>query len=145
MIGDLPEIQDFFNDDKKEAEEKLKVKLTGIDKTEENEIQIYLSKNKAKWYPCGFVDFAPSRIGVHLLLPSDIDFEANELENIYLKFEKIQKGTIILLKEMSVLLRWHEKDPESGRIKIGLHFHGGEKNDTLLNEILDKLKDKKKT
>jgi hypothetical protein len=144
MMKDLPEINDLFNNDKKDSEDDSKNLTIGGDSINENEIIIYISSNKSKWISCIFIDFAPSRIGMHLMLPVAIDFEANDLDNIHLKFEKKQRNTNVLLKEMTVLLRWHEKDPVTGRMKIGLHFHGEDKNDTLLMEILDKIKQKRK-
>jgi hypothetical protein len=143
MIGDLPEIHNLFDDENSLSDEEMKSKLISQDKLNEKDILIYISTDKSKWVLCNFIDFAPSRIGIHLYIPAAFNFEASDLDHIQLKFEKVNDNRCLLLKEMTVLLRWQERDPATGRVKIGLHFHGDVRNDTLLNEILDKIKELK--
>ena len=59
------------------------------------------------------------------------------------KFVKKRKTTSTVIKETPVLLRWHEKDQFSGKIKLGLHFHGEIKNESEIIEILNILKKQK--
>lgn len=138
MIGDLPDLGDVFSQNKKEPE---------IETNNDNELEllnkdiyIYISKGDNKWISASFLEIAPGGIGLHLLLPLEIKFDFEDLSNIHIKFVQKKKGTTTVLKEVPVLLRWHEKDHISGKTKLGVHFHGEIKNETDIVEILETLK-----
>lgn len=138
MIGDLPDLGDVFSKNKKEPEIEINKdnELELLDK----DIYIYISKGDNKWISANFLEIAPGGIGLHLLLPLEIKFDFEELNNIHIKFIQKKKGTSTILKEVPVLLRWHEKDHISGKTKLGVHFHGEIKNEMEIIEILEMLK-----
>ena len=140
MIGDLPDLGDIFNPHKKEQEietiHENENELELLDK----DIYIYISKDDNKWISTSFLEIAPGGIGLHLLLPIEIKFDFEDINNIHIKFVKKKKGTSTVLKEVPVLLRWHEKDHISGKTKLGVHFHGEIKNEMEIIEILEMLK-----
>lgn len=137
MIGDLPEIDNIFGESKKEKEiDIINDELELLDKN----IYLYISKGNDKWISVSFLEVAPGGIGLHVLLPLEIKFDTEELNKIQIKFVQKKKSTSIILKEVPVLLRWREKDQISGKIKLGLHFHGEIKNEQDIIEILTILK-----
>jgi hypothetical protein len=141
MMDDLPDLGNFFENINNE--EKINVKKIPEQKTIDNEIYIYISKDGEKWISASFIDIAPGNIGLHIILPVAIEFQVTELDNVRLKFEKRLHDTNIVLKECQILVRWQERDTISGRMKIGVHFHGDLKNDKDIIGILDTLKQQK--
>ncbi len=137
-LPDLPEIKNIFEENKNDAYNLSDEELI------EDEIYIYICKEQYKWISVAFIDVAPSNIGLHVLLPIDIEFQPADMDNVRVKFERKHKNENIVLKEVPALIRWQERDTISGRMKIGIHFHGETKNDATVIEILDKLKAKKK-
>lgn len=140
MIGDLPEIDDIFDESKKENE--IDISNDELELLDKN-IYIYISKGNDKWISVTFLEIAPGGIGVHVLLPMEIKFDTEELSKIKLKFVQKKKSESKILKEVPVLLRWREKEQITGKIKIGLHFHGEIKNEPDIIEILNILKKQK--
>lgn len=141
MIDELPELGNIFpntsdNIDNKENDQ-IENKLI------DDDIYIYISKNGTKWLSVTFLDVAPSDIGIHVLLPMEINFTAEELDKVTIKFEKKTNNKNVTLKKAPVLVRWQDKNPISGKMKIGLHFHGNIKTDPTIIEILKKLKNQK--
>ena len=136
MIDELPDLPDIFNENHNEEIDDKDSRLAPSDK----DIYIYISKENDKWISVTFIDIAPSGIGLHVMLPFDIKFNVNELNKARIKFEKKKKGSSIVLKETPILIRWQEKDPVSGKIKLGLHLHGDVKLDPVIIDILNTLK-----
>ena len=136
MIGDLPDLNDFFDDENDKSD--------GAEKTEfvhkNYSISIYISKDTDKWLLSEFIDIAVGSIGLHVLLPIQIELNSEELRRIRIKFVKKGKDTEEVLKEAPVLVRWQENDNLSGNLKLGLHFHGDTKSDPELQKILKQLK-----
>lgn len=144
MIEELPDLGDFFNENPKSAPGN-EVENKGIDHEilVDEEIYIYISKEPRKWSAVSFIDVAPGNIGLHVLLPIAIEFSASDLDNVRIKFVKKQDETPVTLKEAPILIRWQERDPLSGKIKLGIHFHGEVKTDPIIANILNELKNKK--
>ena len=138
MIDDLPELGDIFNGHYSEKKEVKHQRLQ--EDFDDKNILISISKEKGEWLSVSFIDIAPSGIGLHVLLPVKMEFHADELDKVRVKFERIKNNSKTLLKEVPVLVRWHEKDSMSGKIKIGLHFHGKVKSEPIIIDILKKLK-----
>jgi hypothetical protein len=144
MVNDLPDISDFFNDDKKSSKTENGEKAPDLNpELVENEIYIYISKGDNKWISASFIDVAPSNIGIHVILPIEIEFKYDEMSNFRLKFEMKENNKNKIMKEIPILVRWQEKDQISGRMKLGLHFPGDTKNEPDIIEILNILKGKK--
>jgi hypothetical protein len=139
MVGDLPELDGFFTED---IGRKIKVQQKG-DLVEEQEIYIFISKEKDKWIPAVFLDIAVAGIGLHVRLPITIELNAIELGNVFVRFVKKTNGTEEILKEAPVLVRWQDHDEFSGQLKLGLHFHGEIKNDAVLLELLKQIKNER--
>jgi hypothetical protein len=143
MVDDLPELNDLFNDVPKKRKGKDGEIISNLpNETVEDEITIHISRGDDKWILANFIDVAPSGIGVHLLIPIDIDIKFGDPGDFKIKFEVNKNGELVLLKELSVLIRWQEKDQISGRVKLGLHFHGETKKDPEVQNILERLKKK---
>jgi hypothetical protein len=143
MVDDLPELNDLFEDEhKKHKSGNGNENKILIQEASENEISIYISRGDDKWILSNFIDVAPSNIGIHLLIPIDIDIKLGDTGDFKIKFEETIKGAKVFLKELPVLVRWQEKDQLSGRVKLGLHFHGDTKKDPDVQNILDRLKKK---
>ena len=137
MIGDLPTLDEFFNED-------TRIKLDeNFGSESDNNVHLYISKENEKWIPAEFIDVAVAGIGIHIRLPIFIELTSNELNNVKIKFVKKSGEDEILLKESAVLVRWQEFDEINGNLKLGLHFHGDLKNDVILIDILRKFKNKK--
>lgn len=141
MIGDLPELDNIFEEPKKKQELEIYEDddLELIDKN----IYIYISKNNNKWMSVTFLEVAPGGIGLHVLLPIEVKFDFEDHNKIQLKFVQKKKKSTDILKEVPVLLRWQEKDQMTGKMKLGLHFHGEVKNEPDVIEILEALKKQK--
>lgn len=139
MIDDLPEIGDIFSKNNKQKEQNDTVEFED-GRLQYKDIYIYVSKEAKKWISASFIDIAPTGIGLHVLLPIFIEFTPEEMNNVKIKFEKKGKNSNILLKEAPVLVRWQEKDPVSGNLKLGLHFPGEVKTDPVIIDVLKKLK-----
>ena len=103
----------------------------------------YISKNNNKWMSVTFLEVAPGGIGLHVLLPIEVKFDFEDHNKIQLKFVQKKKKSTDILKEVPVLLRWQEKDQMTGKMKLGLHFHGEVKNEPDVIEILEALKKQK--
>lgn len=132
MIGDLPELDDFFNSN-------TTVKKRN-DKLEQGLIYIYLSKDDQNWILTDFIDLAVAGIGIHISVPIKTDLTAEEMNNIKIRFVKKESEFENILKELKMLVRWQEKDKISGNIKLGLHFLSEDKNNSTLNNILKELR-----
>ena len=141
MIGDLPELDNIFEDPQKKPE----IEIIEDDELEliDKNIYIYISKSNNKWMSVSFLEIAPGGIGLHVLLPIEVKFDFQDLNNIQLKFVQKKKKSTDILKEVPVLLRWQEKDQLTGKMKLGLHFHGEVKNEPDVIEILEALKKQK--
>lgn len=139
MIGDLPELDGFFSE---ETGRKIKIQRKG-DLVEEQEIYIYISKEKDKWIPAVFLDVAVGGIGLHVRLPITIELNVVELNNVVVRFIKKANEKEEVLREVPVLVRWQDHDEFTGQLKLGLHFHGETKNDVSLLEILKQMKNEK--
>ncbi|HPO50369.1 MAG TPA: hypothetical protein PLO89_08615 [Spirochaetota bacterium] len=138
MIGDLPSLDEFFN-------ENSGVKFDESFNPEgDNNVYIYISKETDKWIPAEFIDIAVAGIGIHVRLPIFIELTSYELNNVRIRFVKKNEGNESILKESAVLVRWQEFDEINGNLKLGLHFHGDIKNDEILVDILRKFKSRKK-
>jgi len=142
MIGDLPEIDDIFNESKKEKETKIDISDDELELIDKN-IYLYISKGNGKWISVAFLEIAPGGIGLHVFLPLEIKISTEEAAKLQLKFEQKSKSSSKILKEVPVLLRWRERDQISGKMKLGLHFHGEVKNEPSIIEILKILKNQK--
>jgi len=136
MLDDLPELTDLFSDDK---DHDIPNEVVLDNSIVEQDINISISKDNEKWFTATFIDVAPNGIGIHVLLPISIDFQPGELNNIQLKFERKVNDSFKFLKKIPVLVRWQERDNISGRMKLGLHFHGEIKEDPDLVEIIKSL------
>ena len=137
MIGDLPQLDNFFNNSSNKNKEENIEKLDSIlDST----IYIYISKETDKWILADFISIAVAGIGVHVLLPIDIELTAAELNNVKIRFVRKKDSLEDILKEINVLVRWQERDSLTGKIKLGLHFPVEFKNDKILIDILKDLK-----
>ncbi|HOJ64792.1 MAG TPA: hypothetical protein PLE45_10270 [Spirochaetota bacterium] len=133
MIGELPELDDFFSKkDKENNNEELNLNSVENEKT----IYIYISKEEDKWILADFISIAVAGIGVHLSLPIDIELTVEEINNIKIRFVKKSNSHEEILKEIKGFVRWQDRDPLTGRIKIGLHFPVEYKNDAILIDIL---------
>lgn len=139
MLDELPDIGDIFN-----KNEEDNVSTASILHQGNKDIYIFVSKQIDKWIAANFVDIAPSGIGIHVVIPAVLDLSIDDLDNVRIKFEKKGKNSNILLKELNVLVRWQERDPISGQMKLGLHFHGEIKADPEIIEILKQLQASKK-
>jgi hypothetical protein len=141
MIGDLPELDTFFNEDPRK---KNKSDINKSDSNEDvfklKEIYIFISKEKDKWIPAEFLDIAVAGIGLHVRLPISIELSAGELNNVFVKFVKKINDIEEIIKEAPVLVRWQDHDEITGNLKLGLHLHGDLKNDKVLIDILKELK-----
>jgi hypothetical protein len=153
MIGDLPELGDIFNNKNDKTNKKNnKINKKNVkdqndenkEKFLENDIYLFLSREEGKWFSVTFIDTAPSNIGLHVLLPVSIKFDATDLDNIILKIEKRQGENILFSKKIPVLIRWKEKDPISGKMKIGIHFPGETKTDPEITKLMQELLEVKK-
>jgi hypothetical protein len=142
MIGDLPELDNIFEDPNKKNEVEIIDEEDDLELIDKN-IYIYISKSNNKWMSVSFLEVAPGGIGIHVLLPIEVKFNSEDLNNIQLKFVQKKKKSSDILKEVPVLLRWHEKDQLTGKMKLGLHFHGEIKNEPDVIEILEILKKQK--
>ncbi|HOV14965.1 MAG TPA: hypothetical protein PK771_11815 [Spirochaetota bacterium] len=137
MIGDLPTLDEFFN-------EETRLKRDGaFNSDDDSGIHIYISKEKDKWILSEFLDVAVAGIGIHVRLPIFIELNSTEINNVRIKFSKKVEDEEIILKETQVLVRWQEFDEINGNLKLGLHFHGDLKNDVVLIELLKKFKNRK--
>lgn len=138
MIGDLPSLDEFFN-------ENSGVKFDeNFNPEGDNNVYIYISKETDKWIPAEFIDIAVAGIGIHVRLPIFIELTSYELNNVRIRFVKKSEENESILKESAVLVRWQEFDEINGNLKLGLHFHGDIKNDEILVDILRKFKNRKK-
>lgn len=142
MIGDLPELGNLFgeNDDEEEITSEH-THSEGSIELSERDIYIFLSKGDDKWISVNYLDIAPSGIGLHVMLPVQMKFTPDELKNMHIKFEKKVKNSIKTLKETPVMVRWQERDQVSGRMKLGIHFHGDVKSEAHIREILKTLQE----
>lgn len=132
-MNDLPNIDDFFvNDNPKHIQPQT------ADAT--NKLKIYLSKGDNKWVEVEFLDVAIAGIGIHVLLPVFVELTSVELKNARIKFEKRIGNDYIVLKETEILVRWQEKDLATGKLKLGIHFHGKLKKDQTILNIIEELK-----
>ncbi len=142
MIGDLPELNDFFSSKPKEngkndiqsKENNLETQGSG-----DGEILLYLSKDSENWTPVFFVDFAVAQIGLHVILPVQMEFTSKELSHLTLRFVKKTNSEELVLLDVPSLARWQERDSVSGRLKLGLHFHKEIKDDITLKQILAQI------
>lgn len=144
MIGDLPDLDDFFNSgaNNNGGEEGLDLVEEQI-KNHDYTINILISKEEGKWIMGDFIDIAVGGIGLHIMLPIQIELTSRELNNIKVKFVKKENDTEVTLKEVPALVRWQESDNLTGNLKLGLHFHGEVKSDEELSKILRELKDER--
>lgn len=143
MIDELPEIDNIFSENKKLKTDDLEI--IGFEEEDEDdnkEIYIYVSKEPKKWIAASFIDIAPAGIGIHVILPIYLELTIEELNNIKLKFEEKKRNSSQVVKEIPVLVRWQERDPVTGNLKLGLHFPGEIKSDPVIIDILKKLKRK---
>ncbi len=139
MIGDLPELDDFFDNsnkpEKKDGNE-------GLASTIDSDIYIYITKEEDKWMLADFISIAVAGIGIHVSLPIDIELSAEELNRVRIRFVRKKGAFDDILKDVPVLVRWQERDTLTGKIKLGLHFPAELKNDPVLIEILKELENK---
>jgi len=138
MIGDLPNLDDFFNDETRSKKEFV------FNSSENDGTHIYISKEKGKWTLAEFIDVAVAGVGIHVRLPVFIELTSVELNSVRIKFSKKSGDEEIILKELPVLVRWQEFDEINGNLKLGLHFHGDLKNDVVLIDLLKKFKNQKR-
>lgn len=138
MIGELPELDNFFNKgNEKEIDDNKDLNLKeSIDDT----IYIYISKEQDKWIVADFISIAVAGIGIHIMLPIDIELTAEEINNVKIRFIKKRDSFEEILKEVRGLVRWQERDAITGKIKLGLHFPVEFKNDQILIDILKEIK-----
>ena len=141
MIGDLPELGDLFGENKEDETASENFQSEDTIKLSDKDIYIFLSKGDDKWIAVNYLDIAPSGIGLHVMLPVQIEFTLDELKNMYVKFEKKVKNSTKILKEAPVMVRWQERDQVSGRMKLGIHFHGDIKSESHIKEILKTLQE----
>ena len=141
MISDLPELGDLFGENKEDETTSENIRNENTIKLSDKDIYIFLSKGDDKWISVNYLDIAPSGIGLHVMLPVQIEFTLDELKNMYVKFEKKVKNSTKTLKEAPVMVRWQERDQVSGRMKLGLHFHGDIKSESHIKEILKTLQE----
>jgi hypothetical protein len=134
LIDDLPELGDIFTTHKEES----RSKLTDT-KLQEDEISIFISKESDKWISANFIDIAPGGIGLHVIIPTKVEFTPEDFNKISIKFVKNDKNGERVLKKVPVLIRWQERDQVSGKLKLGLHFHGEVKSEDALQNILKTL------
>lgn len=141
MIGDLPDLDDFFNGSKsgENGEGGREVDPSEFIKHDYS-IGIYISKETDKWIMADFINIAVGGIGLHIMLPIQLELTARELNNLKIKFVKKEGESEMTLKEVSALVRWQESDNLTGNLKLGVHFHGEVKNDEELSMILKDLK-----
>lgn len=135
MIGDLPQLDDFFTNSSNNNIKELKDITSTLDDT----IYIYISKENDKWMQADFISIAVAGIGIHVSLPIDIELTAKELNNARIRFINKKGDFEDILKELPVFVRWQERDVVTGKIKLGLHFSVEFKNDRILIDILKRL------
>jgi len=85
MIGDLPELDDFFSDTSLSSNGKHKRDLPDAQFGEQL-ISIFISKEPDKWLPAEFIDVAVAGIGIHVRLPIIIELTSTELNNVKIRF-----------------------------------------------------------
>lgn len=140
MIDDLPELGDIFSKETT-IEEDEKSHIAELD---ENDIFIYISKEHNKWVAATFIDIAPGGIGLHVVLPVPMEFSAEDLNKVFVKFVKKSNNDQKIIKKAPVLVRWQERDTISGKMKLGLHFHGDVKSEEKIVQVLKALRAKLK-
>ena len=140
MLNDLPELGDIFSKESNNSNNKVENEVSDEEfEIEDQDINIFISKEENKWLSVAYIDMAPGGIGLHVLLPVEIDIHPDDLNKMHIKFERKNKSSSVVIKEVPVLLRWQERDQISGKVKLGLHFHGDVRSDPLIIEILKKL------
>ncbi len=138
MLGELPELNDFFNS-KPKSTGKTQNSSENETHIKKSDIKIQISKGDGVWLPLHFLDFAVAQIGIHVMLPVQIDFTSSDLKNLTIRFVSTENNTENILLDVPVLARWQEKDSVSGKLKLGLHFHKEIKDDITLKEILSQI------
>lgn len=133
MIGDLPDLDDFFEGP---SAEDIEHELSTIGN---KSLRVLLSKENSKWIPVNFLSIAAGHVGMHVELPVNLELTSEELKNVKIKFVKKSHNKDITILEIPVLIRWQESDNVTGNLKLGLHFHGETKYNETLNELLKKL------
>ena len=136
MIGDLPDLDEFFDEPKDKSEGGEHAAFVSRNYS----IKIMISKEADKWLKADFIDIAVGAIGMHVMLPIQLELNSEEINRVRIKFVKKVNDIEEVLKEAPVLVRWQENDNLTGNLKLGLHFHGDTKNDTELSKILKQLK-----
>jgi hypothetical protein len=136
MIGDLPEIDDIFDESQNLSDKSVN---SSLDKN--GKIQISISKDGSSWMKAEFAAIAVAGIGLHIYLPMDIELTAKEINNLSIRFSRVSNEKQSIIKESPVLVRWQERDPKSGKLKLGVHFHGEIKEDIVIKELLEHFKE----
>ncbi|HNZ27143.1 MAG TPA: hypothetical protein PK385_03620 [Spirochaetota bacterium] len=133
-LGDLPELDDFFNSTPHVVKHTEEI-VSGS-------IFIQFSKEKDSWIDARFINIAIAGVGIHLGLPLKSELNSLELRNSRIKFLRKEDDLDIVLKEVPVLVRWQERDSITGTLKVGLHFDRETMSDSIFINILKELKGK---